>query len=163
IQLVLSAIAWFALTGRLDADTSSGGGLVIGHTRYAFTSSTNRSIWVVLIAVFTLARFVVRPGIRGARPGGSAVGMRAVIGRRGPRAGPRIRPARRGGAGGTDRPGPRTSPTDHRPAAILPPMLQHVSLEVRPGQVDECVAFWELLGFRRVEPPATLRDRAAWV
>jgi catechol 2,3-dioxygenase-like lactoylglutathione lyase family enzyme len=42
-------------------------------------------------------------------------------------------------------------------------MLQHVSLEVRVDQVDECVAFWELLGFARVEPPVTLRDRAAWV
>jgi catechol 2,3-dioxygenase-like lactoylglutathione lyase family enzyme len=42
-------------------------------------------------------------------------------------------------------------------------MLQHASLEVRPEQVDACVAFWRLLGFDRVEPPATLRDRAAWV
>lgn len=42
-------------------------------------------------------------------------------------------------------------------------MLQHVSLEVRPEQVDECVAFWRLLGFERVDPPPSLRDRAAWV
>jgi catechol 2,3-dioxygenase-like lactoylglutathione lyase family enzyme len=42
-------------------------------------------------------------------------------------------------------------------------MLQHVSLEVRRDQVDGCVAFWELLGFARVEPPPTLRERAAWV
>jgi catechol 2,3-dioxygenase-like lactoylglutathione lyase family enzyme len=42
-------------------------------------------------------------------------------------------------------------------------MLQHVSLEVRAEQVDDCVAFWELVGFARVEPPPTLRDRAAWV
>src|SRR4051812_33627309 len=42
-------------------------------------------------------------------------------------------------------------------------MLQHASLEVRPDQVEACVAFWRLLGFERVEPPASLRDRAAWV
>lgn len=42
-------------------------------------------------------------------------------------------------------------------------MLQHVALEVRERQADECVAFWQLLGFRRVDPPATLADRAAWV
>ena len=38
-----------------------------------------------------------------------------------------------------------------------------MSLEVRPAQVDACVAFWALLGFARVEPPPALRDRAAWV
>ena len=42
-------------------------------------------------------------------------------------------------------------------------MLQHVSLEVRPDQVDECVAFWALLGFGRVHPPPSLSERAAWV
>jgi catechol 2,3-dioxygenase-like lactoylglutathione lyase family enzyme len=42
-------------------------------------------------------------------------------------------------------------------------MLQHVSLEVRPEQVGECVAFWRLLGFEPVDPPPTLRDRAAWL
>jgi catechol 2,3-dioxygenase-like lactoylglutathione lyase family enzyme len=42
-------------------------------------------------------------------------------------------------------------------------MLQHVSLEVRPDQVDACVGFWELLGFRRMTPPPALRDRFTWV
>jgi catechol 2,3-dioxygenase-like lactoylglutathione lyase family enzyme len=42
-------------------------------------------------------------------------------------------------------------------------VLQHVSLEVRPDQVRDCVAFWELLGFREIEPPPTLRDRFTWV
>lgn len=41
-------------------------------------------------------------------------------------------------------------------------MLQHVSLEVRPDQVRDCVAFWELLGFTEIEPPASLR-RFTWV
>lgn len=42
-------------------------------------------------------------------------------------------------------------------------MLQHVSLEVRPDQVEECVAFWALLGFEQMEPPPLLRDRFTWV
>ena len=42
-------------------------------------------------------------------------------------------------------------------------MLQHVSLETRPADVDAAVAFWALLGFGRVPTPATLGDRAVWV
>src|SRR3954470_1703579 len=42
-------------------------------------------------------------------------------------------------------------------------MLQHVSLEVPPAQVEECVAFWELLGFERMDPPPLLRDRFTWL
>lgn len=42
-------------------------------------------------------------------------------------------------------------------------MIQHVALEVARERVDDCVAFYALLGFERVEPPESLRDRAAWV
>ena len=42
-------------------------------------------------------------------------------------------------------------------------MLQHVTLEVLPGQVRDCVAFWELLGFTELEPPPSLRGRFTWV
>ena len=42
-------------------------------------------------------------------------------------------------------------------------MLQHVSLEVRRDQMDDCVAFWALLGFERMTPPPMLRDRFTWV
>jgi catechol 2,3-dioxygenase-like lactoylglutathione lyase family enzyme len=42
-------------------------------------------------------------------------------------------------------------------------MLQHVSIETRREDADACVRFYELIGFRRVEPPASLADRAAWV
>lgn len=42
-------------------------------------------------------------------------------------------------------------------------MLQHVANETRREDVDAVVAFWELLGFARVEEPAGLRDRAIWV
>jgi catechol 2,3-dioxygenase-like lactoylglutathione lyase family enzyme len=42
-------------------------------------------------------------------------------------------------------------------------MLQHVTIEVTAEQVDACVSFYRLLGFERVEPPATLAGRATWV
>ena len=42
-------------------------------------------------------------------------------------------------------------------------MLQHVTLEVRPELVRECVAFWALLGFEEMVAPPTLRDRFTWV
>ena len=41
--------------------------------------------------------------------------------------------------------------------------LQHVSVEVEPDRIAACVAFYGLLGFRPVDPPATLAKRAAWV
>jgi catechol 2,3-dioxygenase-like lactoylglutathione lyase family enzyme len=41
--------------------------------------------------------------------------------------------------------------------------LQHASLETRPADVEAEVAFWALLGFARVEPPGSLRERSAWV
>ena len=42
-------------------------------------------------------------------------------------------------------------------------MLQHVSLEIGTDQVTACVAFWEQLGFERMEPPPLLRNRFIWV
>ncbi len=41
--------------------------------------------------------------------------------------------------------------------------LQHVTLEVQPGEIDRSVAFWELLGFVRVEPPAALAETFVWM
>jgi catechol 2,3-dioxygenase-like lactoylglutathione lyase family enzyme len=49
------------------------------------------------------------------------------------------------------------------PGRSLLAVLQHVTLEVRPDQVDACVRFWELLGFRPMTPPPLLRDRFTWV
>ena len=42
-------------------------------------------------------------------------------------------------------------------------MLQHVTLEVKPEQVRDCVAFWALLGFDEMAPPPLLRHRFIWV
>lgn len=41
--------------------------------------------------------------------------------------------------------------------------VQHVTLELRRDQLEECVRFYELLGFARVDPPPSLADRAAWM
>jgi catechol 2,3-dioxygenase-like lactoylglutathione lyase family enzyme len=42
-------------------------------------------------------------------------------------------------------------------------VLQHVSIEITPGEASRAVEFWRLLGFEPVEPPPGLRDRASWV
>jgi hypothetical protein len=42
-------------------------------------------------------------------------------------------------------------------------MLQHVTIELTADQVGACVAFYALLGFEHVEPPASLAGRATWV
>jgi len=42
-------------------------------------------------------------------------------------------------------------------------MLQHVTLEVSPGDLERSVALWTLLGFRQVEPPATLAETFTWL
>src|SRR3954454_13387960 len=41
--------------------------------------------------------------------------------------------------------------------------LQHVSVEVEPENIAACVAFYEMLGFGRVDPAGTLAERATWV
>jgi len=41
-------------------------------------------------------------------------------------------------------------------------VLQHVSLETRPADVDAMLAFLALVGFERVEPPGSLRETSAW-
>jgi hypothetical protein len=41
--------------------------------------------------------------------------------------------------------------------------LQHVALEVREADAQAEVAFWGLLGFTEVAPPAALAGRARWV
>jgi hypothetical protein len=42
-------------------------------------------------------------------------------------------------------------------------MLQHVTLEVAPEDIERSVEFWSLLGFRRVEPPPALAETFVWV
>ncbi|HMJ74239.1 MAG TPA: VOC family protein [Solirubrobacterales bacterium] len=42
-------------------------------------------------------------------------------------------------------------------------MLQHVTLEVAPEDVEPSVAFWTLLGFRRVDPPPALATTFTWL
>ncbi len=42
-------------------------------------------------------------------------------------------------------------------------MLQHVALELDPADRRKAEEFWVLLGFKLVEPPASLRDRSSWL
>jgi hypothetical protein len=42
-------------------------------------------------------------------------------------------------------------------------MLHHVGIEIRPAEVEDAVAVFELLGFARVEPPPALAEGFTWV
>ena len=42
-------------------------------------------------------------------------------------------------------------------------MLQHVTLEVSPEDIERSLELWALLGFREVEPPQALAGTFAWV
>jgi catechol 2,3-dioxygenase-like lactoylglutathione lyase family enzyme len=42
-------------------------------------------------------------------------------------------------------------------------MIHHVAMETRPADLAPCVAFYELLGFARVDPPETMREYATWL
>lgn len=42
-------------------------------------------------------------------------------------------------------------------------MLQHAGIEIAAAEVARAVLLFELLGFRRVEPPPSLGDAFTWV
>jgi catechol 2,3-dioxygenase-like lactoylglutathione lyase family enzyme len=42
-------------------------------------------------------------------------------------------------------------------------VIQHVSFEVMPDQLDACIEFYELLGFTRVTTPEKLADFVTWL
>jgi len=42
-------------------------------------------------------------------------------------------------------------------------MLQHVSIEVAPGDVERMVEFWEAIGFRAVEAPGPINPYVSWL
>jgi hypothetical protein len=42
-------------------------------------------------------------------------------------------------------------------------VLQHAGIEIDPAEVDRAVLLFELLGFRRVEPPPSLAEGFTWV
>jgi catechol 2,3-dioxygenase-like lactoylglutathione lyase family enzyme len=42
-------------------------------------------------------------------------------------------------------------------------VIQHVALETARTDAEAAVAFWRLLGFEPVDPPESLRQRAAWL
>jgi hypothetical protein len=42
-------------------------------------------------------------------------------------------------------------------------VLQHVSIEVPPGEAGRTLEFWRLIGFEQVEAPEVLGDSILWV
>jgi catechol 2,3-dioxygenase-like lactoylglutathione lyase family enzyme len=46
---------------------------------------------------------------------------------------------------------------------MVRPVIHHAALETRRADGEAAAAFWRLLGFEEIEPPETLRERAAWL
>src|SRR5947209_17404042 len=42
-------------------------------------------------------------------------------------------------------------------------MLHHVTNQVFPAQLEPCIAFYQALGFRPVQPPEGIAGRAVWL
>ncbi len=42
-------------------------------------------------------------------------------------------------------------------------MLHHVAIELKPSDVDRAVEFFELIGFKRVQPPPALAEGFTWL
>jgi catechol 2,3-dioxygenase-like lactoylglutathione lyase family enzyme len=42
-------------------------------------------------------------------------------------------------------------------------MIQHVTRQIRPDQLDRCVSFYELLGYSPIAAPASVGARAVWL
>ncbi len=42
-------------------------------------------------------------------------------------------------------------------------MLHHITRAVRRSQLEDCIAFYRLLGFELVPPPPGIRGRAVWL
>lgn len=42
-------------------------------------------------------------------------------------------------------------------------MVQHVTREIRPSELDRCVSFYEMLGFEQVPVPPGVAGRAVWL
>src|SRR5439155_3844652 len=78
-----------------------------------------------------------------------------------PARGPRL-PARAARRRAAPRP-PIGAAAGHPRRERGPHVIHHVALETRFEDAKACVAFYALLGFARVEPPETLRDRAVWL
>ncbi len=42
-------------------------------------------------------------------------------------------------------------------------MLHHVSLEIHPDHVEDCVGAWQILGFTRLEAPPEIAKYVSWL
>jgi catechol 2,3-dioxygenase-like lactoylglutathione lyase family enzyme len=42
-------------------------------------------------------------------------------------------------------------------------MIHHVTLQIAPSHLRDCIAFYAILGFDEVEPPAGIAGRAVWL
>ncbi|MDQ6749352.1 MAG: RDD family protein [Actinomycetota bacterium] len=80
VYAVLGGALWFALTDHFPAsraDTTSGG-FTIGDTRYGFTDSGKRTVWLIAIIILAVVLFIIIPGLKGKSPGRWLTGISIV-------------------------------------------------------------------------------------
>jgi uncharacterized RDD family membrane protein YckC len=75
---VILAIAWYALTSDVGPGSCVGGGVTINGKCHGFTSSGNRTAWIVIDIVVTIGLFIVMQGLTGKTPGKAMVGIKVV-------------------------------------------------------------------------------------
>ena len=52
---------------------------------------------------------------------------------------------------------------DLRNLRLSVPMLQHVTRDIPPAALADCLRFYAVLGFEKVEPPPGIAGRAVWL
>jgi uncharacterized RDD family membrane protein YckC len=72
------AIAWYALTKDVGSGSCVGGGITINGKCHGFTSSGNRTAWIAISAIVTIALFVAMQGLTGKTPGKAMLGIKVV-------------------------------------------------------------------------------------
>jgi uncharacterized RDD family membrane protein YckC len=75
---VIIAIAWYALTKDVGSGSCVGGGITINGKCHGFTSSGNRTAWIVIDILVTIGLFVVMQGLTGKTPGKAMLGIKVV-------------------------------------------------------------------------------------
>jgi uncharacterized RDD family membrane protein YckC len=80
IVAAIAAISWYALTKNVGPGACIGGGVEINGKCRGFTQSSNRGIWIAIIAIAYIAIFWVMQGLTGRTPGKAVVGIKVIKG-----------------------------------------------------------------------------------
>jgi uncharacterized RDD family membrane protein YckC len=80
IIAAITAISWYALTKNVSPGRCIGGGIEINGKCRGFVASegSNRTIWILIVAVAIIGILIVMQGLTGKTPGKAVVGIKAI-------------------------------------------------------------------------------------